>query len=209
MAELTMNQVIHAAVRRDVARTEQALRSLRDGDRERAGQIRAGWAHLVDQLRNHHESEDALVWPYLRSVGADESLLQAMEAEHEAMATALASASEAVGRVADDPTAATAGAAADAVAQTAEVINRHLEHEERDAEPLVRAREHDPAWKAVEKQLRPGRLTDAGAALAWMQDGAGPRELASLRATIPPPVLFVISRVFGRGYTRSIAPIWR
>jgi hypothetical protein len=209
MAELTMNQVIHAAVRRDVTRTEQALRALPDGDRARAKQIQAGWAHLVGQLKHHHESEDALVWPYLRSVGTDEALLQAMESEHEAMATALASATEAVAGVATNPTAAVAGAAADVVAQASEVINRHLEHEEKDAEPLVLAREDDPAWKTVEKQLRPKRMTDAGAALAWMQDGAGPRELASLRATIPPPVLFVISRVFGRSYRRDIAPIWR
>ena len=74
MAELTMNQVIHAAVRRDVTRTEQALRALPDGDRARAKQIQAGWAHLVGQLKHHHESEDALVWPYLRSVGTDEAL---------------------------------------------------------------------------------------------------------------------------------------
>jgi hemerythrin-like domain-containing protein len=209
MAELTMNQVIHAAVRRDVARTEQALRALREDDRVRAEQVRQGWAHLVGQLRHHHESEDALVWPYLRSVGVDEALLDAMEAEHAAMTEALSTATEAVDRVVDQPTRAVADAAADAVAQTAEVVDRHLEHEEREAEPLVMARGEDPAWKAVEKQLRPRRISDAGASLAWMQDGAGSRELAALRATIPPPVLFVITKVFGRGYQRDIAPIWR
>ena len=33
---VSMNQIIHAAVRRDVARTEQALRDLREGDAARA-----------------------------------------------------------------------------------------------------------------------------------------------------------------------------
>ena len=41
MAEqLSINRIIHAAVRRDVARTEQALRDLPEGDVVRARQIR-------------------------------------------------------------------------------------------------------------------------------------------------------------------------
>ena len=32
MATITMNEIIHAAVRRDLARTEQALRAFEDGD---------------------------------------------------------------------------------------------------------------------------------------------------------------------------------
>jgi DUF438 domain-containing protein len=208
-AELSMNQVIHAAVRRDVARTEQALRAMPDGDGDRARQIQRGWAHLVDQLKHHHESEDALVWPYLEAQGADPALLAAMEAEHAAMAEALRTAAEAVDAVVTSPTAAQAAAAADAVARTSQVVDQHLEHEEREAEPLVEQHADDPAWKAVEKQLRPRSIVDAGGSLAWMQDGAGDRELAALRATIPRPVLFVISRVFGRRYRRQIAPVWR
>jgi hemerythrin-like domain-containing protein len=87
--QLSMNQVIHAAVRRDVARTEQALRALRDGDGVRAAQLQRAWANLVRELKHHHEGEDALVWPYLRSQGIDASLLDAMEAEHTAMAEGL------------------------------------------------------------------------------------------------------------------------
>ena len=61
----------------------------------------------------------------------------------------------------------------------------------------------------MEKRLRPAGMTDAGSALAWMQDGAGPRELAALRETIPAPVLTIIPKVFGRRYRREVAPTWR
>ena len=53
-----MNQIIHAAARRDVTRTEQALRTLPDGDTARAREIRTAWRNLVRELTHHHEAED-------------------------------------------------------------------------------------------------------------------------------------------------------
>ncbi len=38
-----------------------------------------------------------------------------------------------------------------------------------------------------------------------MSDG----DRAVLRATVPLPVTAVLSRVFGRRYSRGIAPVWR
>jgi hypothetical protein len=74
---------------------------------------------------------------------------------------------------------------------------------------LLRERSEHPGWKAVERKFREGGVTRAGAMMAWLQDGAGPRERTALRGTIPPPVLLVLSKVFGRRYTRDVAPIWR
>lgn len=209
MATLSMNQIIHAAVRRDVARTEQALRALPEGDVSRARQLQQAWRNLVRELTHHHEAEDALVWPFLLSRGVDAELLGAMEGEHDAMKNALADAGRAIDRVVAEPIASRAQAAADAVSRSSVVINNHLEHEEQDVEPVMARFEDDAEWKALTKKLRPAALTDAGSALAWMQDGAGERELAGLRATIPAPVLMLVSRVFGRRYAREVAPTWR
>ena len=44
---------------------------------------------------------------------------------------------------------------------------------------------------------------------AWVQDGIDPETQAALRGMIPRPVLFVLSRVLGRGYYRDVAPTWR
>ena len=41
---MTMNRVIHGAVRRDLARLEAALAVAPDGDRERAGALRDAYA---------------------------------------------------------------------------------------------------------------------------------------------------------------------
>lgn len=209
MATMSMNKIIHAAVRRDVTRTEQALRGLQDGDGARARQVQKAWENLVRELTHHHESEDAMVWPFLLSRGVDPDLMRAMEDEHAAMKQALTDVSDAIDGVVVDPTTSRAREAADVVARSRSTVNAHLEHEESDVEPLIAAYEDDAEWKAVAKKLRPAKISDAGSALAWMQDGAGERERTALRANIPGPVLVAVTTVFGRRYRREVAPTWQ
>ena len=204
-----MNQIIHAAVRRDVARTERALRGMRDGDAGRARQIQTAWRNLVRELTHHHEAEDEHLWPFLQSRGVELSLLQTMEAEHVAMKTALGSVSGSIEALVAAPTAANATAAADEVSRAETVINGHLEHEERDVEAPLGDLEDDPEFKELAKKLRPASVVDAANALAWMQDGAGERERTALRSTIPGPVVTVLTALLGRRYRREVAPVWR
>ena len=204
-----MNQIIHAAVRRDVARTEQALRRLGDGDAARARQVQAAWQNLVRELTHHHEAEDEILWPFLLERGVDADLLHEMESEHVAMKEALGSASAAIDGVVAAPTTVTAASAADVVARSSEVINRHLDHEERDVEAPMGDLESDPEFKALSKKLRPASIVDAANALAWMQDGAGERERGALRAAIPGPVVSLLTLLLARRYRREVAPAWR
>lgn len=155
---MSMNQVIHAAVRRDVSRTEQALRALPAGDVVRARQVRTAWRNLVRELTHHHEAEDTIAWPFLASRGFDAALLGEMEA---------------------------------------------------DVEGIMGELEDDPEWKKAAGRMRPAGIVDAANALAWMQDGAGERERSSLRATIPGPVVTILTLLLARRYRREVAPVWR
>ena len=204
-----MNRIIHAAVRRDVNRTERALRALRDGDAVRARQIQLAWGNLVRELTHHHEAEDSIAWPFLAARGFDASLLAEMEEEHVAMKQALASSSAAIDALVSSPTAALAGAAADAVAAAREVIDGHLAHEEGDVEAVMGELEDDPEWKKAASKMRPASIVDAANALAWMQDGAGEQERTSLRSNIPAPVITLLTLLVARRYRREVAPVWR
>lgn len=206
---LSINQVIHAAVRRDVGRTEQALRTLPDGDTACARQIRTAWRNLVRELTHHHEAEDEHVWPFLQSRGVDLTLLEEMEAEHVAMKQALASVSTSLDSVVAAPSTFNAAAAADEVARARVVINGHLDHEERDVEGPMGDLADDEEFKAMTKKLRPASPVDAANSLAWMQDGAGQRERSSLRAAIPGPVITLLTLLLARRYRREVAPVWR
>ncbi|WP_157551217.1 hemerythrin domain-containing protein [Nocardioides jensenii] len=210
MPELNMNDIIHAAVRRDLGRIEGALRTFSEGDRARAGALQRAWETLWRQLHHHHVGEDSHVWPYLRSLGVlDERMLEEMEHEHEAMAAAMTAATAGMAAFADAPTTSNAVQAADLVARAHEITEQHLVHEETAVIPFIEERWDTPEWKATEKQLRKGSPSHNGEFFAWLQDGATPEILAGLRANIPAPVVFVLSRVFGRRYAREVAPVWR
>jgi len=43
---------------------------------------------------------------------------------------------------------------------------------------------------------------------AWVSEGASPSEMAAIKREVPGPVFAIIGGVFGRGYRKSIAPIW-
>ena len=206
---MTMNRVIHAAVRRDLTRLETALAAFPDGDAERAAALRRAQTYLRDELTRHHVGEDTLIWPMLASVGVDQALLTTMESEHHAMAESLTTLDAAMERLVAEPTAASAAAARTVVADTREVVDQHLAHEERDLEPVLLPHLDSPEWHAVEKQLRKAPPRVAGEFFAWIQDGQGEAEATYLRATVPAPVVLVLSRVFGRGYHRHVAPVWR
>jgi hypothetical protein len=209
-ADLDMNQIIHAAVRRDLARTETALRALPDGDAARAAGVQRAWAFLWSELRRHHAMEDAHVWPYIRGLGVvDGPVVDAMESEHADMGRTCEAATVAIDAVASAPTAANAAAAADAVAEAARVTGAHLDHEESAITPVIKERSETPDWKVVEKELRKASPTQAGQFFAWLQDGADPNVLADLRSIIPAPVLLILGRGLGFAYHRKIAPVWR
>jgi hypothetical protein len=67
MAEhLSMNTVVHAAVRRDLQRFTKALEEFPAGSSQRAADLDRAWQHLDHQLYHHHHSEETIFWPAAR-----------------------------------------------------------------------------------------------------------------------------------------------
>lgn len=209
MGEMSMNKAIHGAVRRDLDRFVAALGSFRPGDRARAAQLHTAWVNFDDQLNHHHEGEHRIAWPALAAVGVDRDLLATMDAEHEAMAAALAEtrgAIEALNRTGGE---AEAAAALAAVERLKAVTVVHLDHEEAELEPVYQANRDRAEIKAMGKAF--GKVSPArgGRFFAWVLDGATPEERAAVTRDVPGPVMTIIGGVFGRGYRRKVAPVWR
>ena len=208
-APKTLNPVIHAAVRRDLARLHDALGRANDGEVARASQLELAYANLHRQLQHHHQSEDRFIYPFVARIEPSPELMRAMDEEHHAMADALAETRAAMGVYASTASAADAKKAQDSVAQTTAVVERHLVHEESDFEPLVWPHVETSEWKAVEKQTRPTSLAEAGTFFAWIQDGMTDENRTFLRSAVPPPVTFLLSRLGGRSYHRDVASAWK
>ena len=208
-APMTMNRLIHEAVRRDLQRLTTGLDDLAEGDRARAQDLDRAYANLRAELTRHHEGEDTHIWPMLAGAGVDPDLLTTMEREHSAMSEALADTAVAMSALARSGSAADAAAARASLARTREVVEGHLTHEENDLEPQLTPLLETPEWKAVERKLRREPPGVAGRFFAWLTDGMTDGGRAYLKATVPTPVVTVLGRVFGRRYNREIAPVWR
>ena len=209
MAAMSMNTVIHRAFRRDLDRFVAALDGLTPGDGRRVAQLSLAWDNFEDQLTHHHEGEHEVAWPHLQRAGVSRELLDAMDAEHDVMAAALRRARDAMADLRRDPSAEHARSAATAMRGLRSATVDHLDHEERELEPFYLENRDHPEVVAMGKAFAKVSPARGGRFFAWLLDGATPEEQQAARSTVPAPVLAVIGGVFGRGYRKTIAPVWR
>jgi hemerythrin-like domain-containing protein len=208
MAEMSMNKVIHGAFRRDLDRFITALGSFRDGDQRRADELNTAWANFDDQLTHHHEGEHETAWPALQKVGVSTDLLATMDAEHDTMAQALVATRAAMAELARTPGREQADRARAAFEQLRAVTVAHLDHEEAELEQVYLDNSDDPVIVEMGKKFAKVSPARGGRFFAWVLDGASPDQRAAISGTVPGPVLKILTGVFGRGYTKNVAPVW-
>jgi hemerythrin-like domain-containing protein len=206
MADRSMNAVIHSAFRRDFDRFEKALSKPSAEDNAHAVQLMAAWGNFRAQLVEHHESEHRIAWPALKAVGVSDDVIAQMDAEHDQMAQKLAVANAAFDKLG---TPGATAEAAGALAELRDVTLTHFDHEESELEPVYLKKADTPEMKAMARKFARVPPKQAGVFFAWVQDGASAADVAALRNTVPRPVLKIVPALFGRSYTRDIAPVWR
>ena len=206
---MSMNKVIHAAFRRDLDRFLSALSRFPDGDHARAAQLGRAWDNFDFQLTKHHEGEHETAWPALARVGVTQQTIDQMDAEHEVMAERLAAARASMTALRTAPTSANAETARTAMDELRTVTAEHLDHEERELEPVYQAKKDDPAIVEMGKKFAKVSPKEGGVFFAWLTDGVSPEAQESINATIPAPVRAVVSGVFGRSYRKDVAPAWK
>jgi hypothetical protein len=209
MAEMSMNKAIHGAVRRDLDRFIAALEAFPAGDLTRARQLHTAWENFDDQLTYHHEGEHQIAWPALESVGVSKELLTQLDGEHDSMAAALAGARTAMSALATSAGADQARAALAALRRLQSVTVAHLDHEEAEIEPVYLAKRDTPEIRAMGKAFGKVSPSRGGRFFAWVLDGASPEERAAVTHEVPGPVLTIVGGIFGRGYRRDVASVWR
>lgn len=209
MAEhLTMNTVVHAAVRRDLARFTRAIDHFPVGSQERGEQLQRAWRNLAAQLDDHHHSEETIFWPAMRELGVGEELLGGLGGEHQRMMQALSTTGAAMDALAVDPSEARVAGARAAFGELSDVIITHLTHEERDLEPVMaRSLDTEPIKRAKKEVRKTGGIVQAGVFLAWLVDDADPSVHAFMAREFPRPVMVILPGVFGRSY-RNVAAVW-
>jgi len=128
-----------------------------------------------------------------------------MDDEHETMAAALAETRAAMVTLARMAGLDESQAALAAFQKLQAVTVQHLDHEEAEIEDVYLSKRGTPEIKAMGK-VSPAR---GGRFFAWVLDGASPVERAAVRRDVPGPVISIIGGVFGLGYRKNVAPVWK
>ena len=209
MTQMSMNKIIHGAVRRDLDRFVGALSGFAAGDMKRANELATAWENYDFQLTYHHEGEHEIAWPALESVGVSHELLTSLDGEHDAMAAAMGEARAAIAVLQRTASAEDATTALEAFTNLRAVTIQHLDHEEAEIEPVYLDKAETDEIKEMGKKFsRDAGPKQAGTFLAWLLDGASDAEREALRGSIPGPVIAIATGLFGRQYKRDVASVW-
>ena len=209
-ADLTIMLAAHDALRRDlVGLAHAADRAVRRGPAQQAA-VQRGWAVFQRQLHIHHTAEDELVWPALRArlaaSDAAQSVLEAMEAEHEQIDPLLAAVNEAMAGGPPGSAGQDHGRLAGPVDVLTMALHGHLAHEEKDALPLIGSALTTAEWRAVGRRIGVRNLRRAPEMFAWMLDGATPDQAAAATGQLPPPARVLYRTVWRPRFARH--PRW-
>lgn len=186
--DLTVMHTLHDAFRRDLeALTRAAEDASSPGSHER---IRLGWAVLAEQLHHHHTVEDEQLWPLVRRSWRRSPdalcVLDAMEAEHAHVDPALETLGAAVA-AGEDP--------GEPLARLRTVVVEHLEHEEREAMPLIAQAVSPRDWDAFgARQAKSLGLKGAADFFPWLLHGMDDIRTEKVLGVLPAPLRWAYRR---------------
>jgi hypothetical protein len=199
MIDVSMNTNMHSAFNREILRLGDGLHKADLNDARATAGLARRYKFFSVTLHQHHQGEDTFLWPNTRSKASPQEIvvLDAMEAEHEALASVL-------GALDEDFNTLSVNSDMDQIAARLEelgtVLSGHTQHEEREGIPLVQKYLEEEDFKAFMKFSRDGE--DASLVLPWVSDGATPTQVASTWGMIPAPVRLFVKPMLTRKYTR-------
>ncbi|MFI6316931.1 hemerythrin domain-containing protein [Nonomuraea sp. NPDC050556] len=191
--------LVHAAFRAEFCRLAEACSRPRDGVHEEL--LEEHLALVLEMLHSHHSHEDTDLWPKL--VGRDSeaaAVLAGLESEHAELDPLLAAAADRSIPLPDrSPT----------LLRLHELINRHLDHEERDAVPYML--EHLTP-EDIEADRRKA-MGDFGrrripVIFGWLASGADPGLLTAALADTPAVVRLTFRLFWWPAYRRRFVRLY-
>ena len=206
-ADTRMMGIVHDALRRDLARVRAALACPVPPARRRALAAHVDW--MMDFLHEHHEGEDAGLYPMVRAADPTAgALLDAMAADHAKVDPAVDALRAAAERWASSD--AERSGLLDALIALEDVLLPHLEREEAEAMPVVSATITHDQWHAWDQEhnIKPTSLPQLAEEGLWLMDGLDPARRAIVEAEVPWVPRMIVLYGFGPGYRRRAAARW-
>lgn len=189
----------HRAMRQEFGLLAETGRLPLDGRRAQLWDEQV--AMVLETLHHHHTAEDDTIWPWLRDrVPAAVADLDLLEAEHEQI----------------DPVIRTAGdeslprpVRAEALQRLHELVNAHLDREERVAVPLIPQHVTVPEWDALgERMLAETSRRRLPLVFGWMASASDEAQRRAALQGVPLMARVLFRRVWWPSYRRRITALY-
>lgn len=189
--DMEIMRILHDAFRRDGTRLARAADTYGIAEPETHDALLLGWHGFSSGLYHHHTIEDTHIWPVLRRKLADRpddlAVLDDMETEHSRIDPTLAALESAF----DDPESGP-DVVAERISDVVELLRSHLDHEERDAFPLIRRHISTREWAALNRSsMKELSYSDIAQLGPYLLDGASPADVRRVLAELPAPLRLV------------------
>lgn len=208
-ADTRMMGVVHSALRRDLVRALLVLEADPPPDDVRRVALADHLLWMMDFLHHHHSGEDEGLYPMVVAKNPEAAdLVGAMDAEHGAIAPAMATVADAARVYRDDP--GNRPQVVDALHGLHAVLLPHLEREEVEMMPVVAASITADDWHEWDQRVnvKPKGLRQLGMEGHWLIDNADPESRAKVVSLVPPVPRFVLLRGFAGPYRRRRDRLW-
>jgi hypothetical protein len=203
--DMSMMFAMHDALRRELMQVTR-IATLRDDNPGPMLRAALGWELFKKFLLVHHQTEDDVLWPELRTRASQDhpdrlALADALEAEHAVIEPLLT----AIDAAAADPDYGYQRLG-DITDELAAKLTAHLTHEENDGLALIDATLSPQQWQHF-AQVHGQRLTgDASTYMPWLLNGASPQTQDSIMGKFPPPLLAAYREQWAPAY--AALTIW-
>ncbi|MEV7600338.1 hemerythrin domain-containing protein [Kitasatospora sp. NPDC089797] len=203
-------RLVHAAMRRDLARMPNALRLLQPDEEDKGEALLRHWTFMTAMLTCHHEQQDTRIWPIVRRFAPElRLLLNWLEADHHNLDHSFTRVTTLV-RIASRDTGS-AWPVAYAMEDLAARLETHLRIEERQLLPrmerVVTGNSRLGGLGELLDLLRGADGPGTADALAWLLDGVDPELVERLLAECDDDVARNWPH-WQATYQRCTAPLW-
>ncbi|MFJ3787158.1 hemerythrin domain-containing protein [Kitasatospora sp. NPDC090091] len=203
-------RLVHAALRRDLARLPNSLRLIQPGEDEKGAALLRHWHFVTAMLTCHHEQQDTRLWPLVRRFAPElRLLLNWLEADHHNLDHSFTRVTTLVRIASRD--AGSAWPVAYAMEDLAARLETHLRIEERQLLPRMEMVFADSSRLGSLPELldllRAADGPGTADALAWLLDGVEPAVVEQLIAECDDDVARNWPH-WQATYQRCTAPLW-
>lgn len=195
--DFSMNTNLHHAFKREVSRLRKGVQQVDLADNAATAGLARRFAFFSATLHHHHQGEDQYLFDRvrIRATPAEVAVLDAMDAEHDALKLALDRLDSDFRTLSPDSDPATIAADFD---ELRTVLDGHCAHEEQAGVPIVQKYVTPEDLKEFMAFTR--SAPESTMVLAWVCDGATPEQVASVWGMLPPFVRVFVKPISTRKY---------